>query len=53
MNLLHRNKFSPWEDFFVNPLGSDVISPNELHKCIYMYQYRSWLKHMQCNSEVE
>ena len=19
MNLLHRNKFSPWEDFFVNP----------------------------------
>ena len=30
MNLLHRNKFSPWEDFFVNPFGSDVISPNQL-----------------------
>ena len=28
MNLLHRNKFSPWKDFFVNPFGSDVISPN-------------------------
>ena len=23
MNLLHGNKFSPWEDFFVNPFGSD------------------------------
>ena len=35
MNLLHRNKFSPWEDFFVNPFGSDVISPNQLYvyKC--------------------
>ena len=27
--MLHRNKFSPWEDFFVNPFGSDVISPNQ------------------------
>ena len=35
MNLLHGNKFSPWEDFFVNPFGSDVISPNQLCKCIY------------------
>ena len=33
MNLLHRNKFSPWEDFFVIPFGSDVISPNQLCKC--------------------
>ena len=33
MNLLHRNKFSPWEDFFVNSFGSDVISPNQLCKC--------------------
>ena len=33
MNLLHGNKFSPWEDFFVNPFGSDVISPNPLCKC--------------------
>ena len=33
MNLLHRNKFSPWEDFFVNPFGSDVISPKQLRKC--------------------
>ena len=30
MNLLHGNKFSPWEDFFVNPFGSDVINPNQL-----------------------
>ena len=37
MNLLHGNKFSPQEDFFVNPFGSDVISPNQLcsvHVCI-------------------
>ena len=34
MNLLHGNKFSPWEDFFVNPFGSDVISPNpRVHVC--------------------
>ena len=37
MNLLHRNKFSPWEDFFANPFGSDVISPNQLCKCTCMY----------------
>ena len=34
MNLLHRNKFSPWEDFFVNPFGSDVISRNQLCKYV-------------------
>ena len=37
MNLLHGNKFSPWEGFFVNPFGSDVIIPNQLcsvHVCI-------------------
>ena len=33
MNLLHGNKFSPWEDFFVNPFVSDVINPNQLCKC--------------------
>ena len=37
MNLLHGNKFSPWEDFFINPFGSDVINPNQLCKCSYMY----------------
>ena len=37
MNLLHGNKFSPWEDFFVNPFGSDVINPYQLCKCSYMY----------------
>ena len=37
MNLLHGNQFSPWEDFFVNPFGSDVISPNQLRKCTCMY----------------
>ena len=36
MNLLHGNKFSPWEDFFVNPFGSDIISPNQLCKCTCM-----------------
>ena len=47
MNLLNRTKFSPWEDFFINPFGSDVISPNQL----YVYQYRCWSKHMQWNNE--
>ena len=28
------NKFSPLEDFFVNPFNSDVISPNQL--CTYI-----------------
>ena len=51
MNLLHGNKFSPWEDFFVNPFSSDVISPNQLCKCTCMYRY--WSKHMQWNNEVE
>ena len=37
INLLHGNKFSSWEDFFVNPFGSDVISPNQLCKCTCMY----------------
>ena len=37
MNLLHGKKFSPWENFFVNPFGSDVISPNQLCKCTCMY----------------
>ena len=32
MNLLEGNKFSPWENFFVNPFGSDVISPNQLFR---------------------
>ena len=36
MNLLHGNKFSPWEYFFINPFGSDVISPNQLCKCTYV-----------------
>ena len=26
INLLHGKKFSPWEDFFVNPFSSDAIS---------------------------
>ena len=51
MNLLHGEKFSPWEDFFVNPFGSDVISPNPLCKCTCMY--RCWSKHMRWNNEVE
>ena len=54
MNLLHGNEFFPWEDFFVNPFGSDVISPNQLCKCMYMYayRYRCWSKHMQWNNEL-
>ena len=31
------NTFSPWEDFFVNPFSSDVISPNQLRMYVYMY----------------
>ena len=37
MNLLRGDRFSLWEDFFVNPFGSDVISPNRLCKCTCMY----------------
>ena len=37
MNLLHGNKLSPKEDFFVNPFGSDVIGPNQLCKCTCKY----------------
>ena len=37
MNLFHGNMLSPWDDFFVNPFGSDVISPNQLCKCTCMY----------------
>ena len=33
MNLLDGNKFSPWENFFVNHFGPDVISPNQLCRC--------------------
>ena len=33
MNSLHGNKFSPWEDFFVNSFGSDAIST------MYVYMY--------------
>ena len=36
MNLLRRNKFSFREDFFVNPFGSDVISPKHLCTCMYI-----------------
>ena len=63
MNLLHGNKFSPWEDFFVNPFGSDVVNPNQLCKCIYMctvevkkvyapFAYRFYYRsrfHYRCN----
>ena len=33
MNLLDGSRFSPWENFSVNPFGSNVISPNQLCKC--------------------
>ena len=36
MNFLHGNKFSTWEDFFVNPFSSDVIS-NQLCTCTCPY----------------
>ena len=39
MNLLHGNKFSPWEDFFVNPFGSDVINPNQLYVSVATCTY--------------
>ena len=34
MNLLHRNKFSPWEDFFVNRFGSVLTNYVSVHVCI-------------------
>ena len=33
MNLLNGNKFSPWEDFFVNPFGSVLIN------CVNVYMH--------------
>ena len=33
MNLLHGNKFSPWEDFFVNPFGSVLTPYVSVHVC--------------------
>ena len=33
MNLLHGNKFSPWEDFFVNPFGSLLTNYVSVHVC--------------------
>ena len=39
MNLLHGNTFSPLEDFFVNSFSSDVISPNQLCRCIHVCTY--------------
>ena len=33
MNLLHGNKFSPWEDFFVNPFGSVLTNYVSVHAC--------------------
>ena len=37
MTSLHGNKFSPREDFFVNPFSSEAISPNQLCTCICTY----------------
>ena len=39
MNSLHGNKFYPWEDFFINPFSSDVISPNQLrtYVCVHVH----------------
>ena len=36
--MLHRNRFSqaPWEDFFVNPFGSEVIIPNQLYVSVHV-----------------
>ena len=36
LELMNRDKFSPWEDFFVNPFGSDVISPNQLYVSVHV-----------------
>ena len=33
MNLLHGKKFSPWEDFFVNPFGSVLTPYVSVHVC--------------------
>ena len=31
--LMHGNKFSPWEDFFVNPFGSVLTNYVSVHVC--------------------
>ena len=48
--MLHGNKFSPWEDFFINlsVLMSSVLTIMYM----YMYVYR-YSKHMQWNNELE
>ena len=33
MNLLHGKKFSPWEDFSVNPFGSVLTPYVSVHVC--------------------
>ena len=33
MNLLHGNRFSPWEDFFVNPFSSVLTNYVSVHVC--------------------
>ena len=33
MNLLHGKRFSPWEDFFVNPIGSVLTPYVSVHVC--------------------
>ena len=33
MNLLHGNKFSPWEDFFVNSFSSVLTNYVSVHVC--------------------
>ena len=42
---LYGNAFSSWEDFFVNPFTSDVISPNRNANHKYMYVH----VHVQCS----
>ena len=53
MNLLHGNKFSPWEDFFVNPFGSVLTNYVSVHVCtgagrstcggtMKLNRFRSW-----------
>ena len=46
MNLLDGNKFSPWENFFVNPFG---LMSSVLINYVSVHRYRFWSKHVQWN----
>ena len=50
MNFFDGNKFSPWENFFINPFSS--VS-SVLTNYVSVHRYRFWSKHVQWYNELE